>query len=814
MLAFDVAYHGQYFSGWHRQQSADGSVQATLERAVSACLRSSGASMEDVRLNALTDIVSAKGAHSRGQLCFFRATPEALAKAQGSEPELDLPVPSSIVAGPLRTVGTTWPRPLRLRAAYFIQQGRPVRELAPFAWYVREVLHPLALQRAAAVLQGTHDLSPLSRSSRGGRARTKSTIECAQVTLLPATVEAFDLRHTLSGSSPEEVGVVSQDARSSWLLRVEVQTAEGCGNLPSQFMQRLAALLRYVATSRDPCTEITMDEQEELAKKAERTLRAVLDGSSYEAEALPVAPARGIWLEEVALQCNNPCSITSCSDTAEDVRDSSAAVEPPAKRASTGNHCSDGVGGSLDKHSADIVSVHTISARILLTSTIGPCWVGPTKPGSQRLRASDYERLVQLRPESSGADRQHVVVGVNSAALPQFFSKIWPHVHPNVRCVILSADSDWGVPGEVWAKNKQLCAQGETSTPGLLPSLRDVLEDPRLVSWFTQNYDFGFGCHLDIARSCSSDPHSHVCGSSILEPQPAGSCNSMTLLTAAPLHKLRPLPIGLDFHSLSQKAASGVVYRGMRASTAERQQAELDAIAASLPAFTTRQVKAYGSRWRALSKAAAVASPFAVNHTQTTPTELENAEVEGSNECCCPRARALKVFSAAPFTKHITIEDEELNRAELWRRHGRYSFVISPPGHGLDCHRTWEALALGCIPITLAPTPTFATATTDANDVHTCETGDDRQYGSSNAGAVGPIPDQSKIVGVSPHSGSWRNPLFNGLPVVVVQRWEDVTEDALHFWYDEYAACFDPSTPQGRALTNALHLEYWCNALH
>ena len=28
-----------------------------------------------------------------------------------------------------------------------------------------------------------------------------------------------------------------------------------------------------------------------------------------------------------------------------------------------------------------------------------------------------------------------------------------------------------------------------------------------------------------------------------------------------------------------------------------------------------------------------------------------------------------------------------------------YCFIISPHGNGLDCHRTWEALCLGCIPI-------------------------------------------------------------------------------------------------------------------
>jgi hypothetical protein len=26
-------------------------------------------------------------------------------------------------------------------------------------------------------------------------------------------------------------------------------------------------------------------------------------------------------------------------------------------------------------------------------------------------------------------------------------------------------------------------------------------------------------------------------------------------------------------------------------------------------------------------------------------------------------------------------------------------FVLSPPGHGLDCHRTWEAIYLGAVPV-------------------------------------------------------------------------------------------------------------------
>jgi hypothetical protein len=42
-------------------------------------------------------------------------------------------------------------------------------------------------------------------------------------------------------------------------------------------------------------------------------------------------------------------------------------------------------------------------------------------------------------------------------------------------------------------------------------------------------------------------------------------------------------------------------------------------------------------------------------------------------------------------------------RTENWKKMTKYSFVLSPFGQGMDCHRTWEALCLGCIPIICAP---------------------------------------------------------------------------------------------------------------
>jgi hypothetical protein len=38
-------------------------------------------------------------------------------------------------------------------------------------------------------------------------------------------------------------------------------------------------------------------------------------------------------------------------------------------------------------------------------------------------------------------------------------------------------------------------------------------------------------------------------------------------------------------------------------------------------------------------------------------------------------------------------------REEAWLNQMEYAFVCSPSGGGLDCHRTWEALVLGCVPI-------------------------------------------------------------------------------------------------------------------
>jgi len=44
-------------------------------------------------------------------------------------------------------------------------------------------------------------------------------------------------------------------------------------------------------------------------------------------------------------------------------------------------------------------------------------------------------------------------------------------------------------------------------------------------------------------------------------------------------------------------------------------------------------------------------------------------------------------------------QDKPLPMAQTWELQSQFQFVLSPHGAGLDCHRTWEALILGCIPV-------------------------------------------------------------------------------------------------------------------
>lgn len=87
-----------------------------------------------------------------------------------------------------------------------------------------------------------------------------------------------------------------------------------------------------------------------------------------------------------------------------------------------------------------------------------------------------------------------------------------------------------------------------------------------------------------------------------------------------------------------------------------------------------------------------------------------------------------------------------------------YKFILSPEGAGIDCHRTWEALMIGCIPIV-------------------------------------------KSSGI--------NELYNDLPVIVVNSWNDLNKTFLNNKYNEIIE----NKKNNKYNYNKLYLNYWCDLI-
>ena len=97
-----------------------------------------------------------------------------------------------------------------------------------------------------------------------------------------------------------------------------------------------------------------------------------------------------------------------------------------------------------------------------------------------------------------------------------------------------------------------------------------------------------------------------------------------------------------------------------------------------------------------------------------------------------------------------------LDRDHYYKLVPKSKFIVSPHGIGLDCYRTWESLLLGAYPI-------VKTSTLDV--------------------------------------------LYKDLPVLIVQKWEDVTEELLHKTYKDF---------QSRSFTGfqRLYNHYWYNLIY
>jgi hypothetical protein len=162
-----------------------------------------------------------------------------------------------------------------------------------------------------------------------------------------------------------------------------------------------------------------------------------------------------------------------------------------------------------------------------------------------------------------------------------------------------------------------------------------------------------------------------------------------------PSEKLHQLPIGLDFHTL----ARGPYSWGPQQSPESQMQDILTLKTLNVPKIS----KCYAN--------------FQF---------LMNTRYAGDRQLAIQQVPHHLVF----------YEPRKTTRMVCWRNMLNFKYVISPHGNGLDCHRTWEALILGCIP----------------------------------------------IVKTSP-----LDPLFEGLPVLIVREWSHVTQRLLDTFVPDYS---------------------------
>lgn len=66
------------------------------------------------------------------------------------------------------------------------------------------------------------------------------------------------------------------------------------------------------------------------------------------------------------------------------------------------------------------------------------------------------------------------------------------------------------------------------------------------------------------------------------------------------------------------------------------------------------------------------------------------------------RNHALTCLKDVPF---IDFETSKLSFEDYLRKLSTYKYVISPPGNSVDCHRIWESMYVGTIPICLKSIP-------------------------------------------------------------------------------------------------------------
>lgn len=194
--------------------------------------------------------------------------------------------------------------------------------------------------------------------------------------------------------------------------------------------------------------------------------------------------------------------------------------------------------------------------------------------------------------------------------------------------------------------------------------------------------------------------------------------------------KITPIPIGIDFHTCFYKGQNGGW--GLKASPLDQEKIITHILKDSKPT-NERKCRAFVD----------------FQHSNSMRGSFSRYKQFGEDR--------LSIFSVINESGLIDYA-HKMPRKDLWKIKSEYAFSISPHGNGLDCHRTWEDLALGCI----------------------------------------------VIVKTSP-----LDPLYEGLPVIIIKDWNEITEDNFKKWLNQYG-----DVSKNKSFRLKLTHEYWMNKVY
>jgi len=179
--------------------------------------------------------------------------------------------------------------------------------------------------------------------------------------------------------------------------------------------------------------------------------------------------------------------------------------------------------------------------------------------------------------------------------------------------------------------------------------------------------------------------------------------------------KITRMPIGMDYHTMESRDVWGPI------TIASTQEVLLNGVKSISIPFYERELKCYSN------------FHFQMNTKYGQDRKDAVAQIP---------------------TDLVYYEPQIVPRLKSWNTQKEYAFIISPHGGGYDCHRLWEALILGCIP----------------------------------------------IVKTSPI-----DKLYEDLPVFIVKSWSDITMELLLKTVDE----FKIKHHRGEFKYEKLSLQYW-----